>query len=537
MHLGAGTDRRRRLGLFLLALSLVVPVATAASTVPHFQGDVAYTSAESAGASTIQGRVGTLLADRPIDEGATNGTSWWVLRADAALVNWTYQRRASAGTSPSGDPMFARTVERDSGERRYAAPTLQTDALPGEPRVLVVPGPDDRIRTAGETASTVRVRPAGNATWWVGEGDSPGTTAGNEDIYVRQTHDLKPDRPLLTAGNETRWTLTGDLTIYVWYANLTVQSQNRSTDAYRTGTWTTDDTGNEVVDRSAAREQHVQLVRVEAVNASLRVDAAPGTVRWTTPEAEVRTTGRVALTGLRGQLVADRETYAFHGGSVAFEGRIRQQITGASETGGIEGILEGQEVDVGDLPPTAEVRPTSTLPTPTAGVPWLVVALAASGTLFGLGVWQFREWTSREDEHAADLVAAEEALVAHDSETARKHALAILDEDPRDADAWFAYAASLIQDGEFEQVIDELGPMVVKLDEGVEGPAFYLAYAHAALDQVEDAVDWAIDAAQEPSLREKILSWSIFGRVRRHPRFRETARRWEDDPDRDRAYG
>lgn len=180
---------------------------------------------------------------------------------------------------------------------------------------------------------------------------------------------------------------------------------------------------------------------------------------------------------------------------------LRVKIASPSTTiEGPEGVALASDSSVFSAPTFASLI---------AGAATLVL-IAPIAAVFLVGHVRYRRMSTE-----AHLNRAEEAFVEHRPRVARRHARWVRRKGEEAAEGWFIHAASLAQEKKYERLAREVPPLLDEIPMPTRASlAFLLVIAHQKLDDLDEARRFAKIAAEDPTVRHRILIDGMFADVR-----------------------
>lgn len=519
----------RTVGTVCLGLVVLMALGPAIAqqvepTSQRVVGDVLFVQATMEGptVTTTDNLEAGYITTSPGEGGDAGGFAAGELEIDVAsvVVNWTYMREREVGFSPSNpnESLVAVTMENTTDEQAFMSTTL---TIPYESRdvdVLVAPRDGDVSLEANLSvqASTLTASPADQVTWEAGAATE--NTHSQTGPSLTNTFDLHDGHPVLTSGTSQLWTIEGDVALYVWGANVTVEPDGGEPETYRSGRWWTDRIGQEVHPRGVTGVQHSQFLRVYADGASLSLRHDRGSAQWSAEHVELSTNGTAAFESARAFLESSEFVYSAQEETFQIEGLVEQSMgTEDGDVNRLESIVRAEEAQV-SLPPSGRAdggaggvgdledptAPTSgdAVPVPAPGmIGEVLVLVGVAGAVLG-GAWV--TWgRDRDGKELSSLERSELALVERNPREARRHARKVLDQNPNDPDAWLLYGASLVKERHYDRVVTELEPVAERFDRD-PGLGFVLALAYAHLGDEEGVVRWGKVAVEVAALRHEL---------------------------------
>jgi predicted transcriptional regulator len=313
-------------------------------------------------------------------------------------LNWTRYSQTHVGGHEE-DSATATDDQSSSGEQRYRNATLTTTY--GNSSVILLAEPTGQLRAEITTLDT-KVEPTDGEEWRSGWYDNESRTVSDAEADpLTETHDLPGGQPVATARANATLTLQGTLTLAVWGPNVTVDHAN-GTDTYRSGTWTTNETGSAVTgDEAAVREKHAQLLRLKLHNATVEITHEAGLAQWTSPNATVHAHDRATFADARGQLVdPDANTrYPLDGDDLALAGPAKLTLSPSTDGNDRLAANVHEAAEVVDVHPVHdESAQANAIEEPTDLAPWLAgsALVLAAGAVLTWRARRRRPWNGRE---------------------------------------------------------------------------------------------------------------------------------------------
>jgi hypothetical protein len=523
--------RQRLVGWSLalvLGLLLVVAVPAGAVLVEDLSGEMTVrglTALDTSRSSTEALDAFLVTGERAEDvEGSLS------IRAAQGTVNWTHVSRQEAVAS-RGDPedgLVGFETSNESDEESFTAPKLESSLPRGAPEILVVP--QDETAFEVSTRGPTQAGASGGDSWQVGE-LSASTGAGNESIRLFEQHAPSPGAPVLETTAALEATLAGNTTVYVWGVNVTVTADGEER-SYRSGHWSENETRDPATGQRLASEDHYQLLRLRLTDAHLVYTQTSGDVRWTAERVHARTQGAAEYEVRSGELVTDDHRFPLGWQTVTLDGDVRHELSAApGDEGVLDSRVQAERADVSGVPAAAEDD----------GLPWPWLGLLVLGAVVGVvGHRKLSRGEARGSRdapadagtepggtsHARLRVQAEEALQEHRPRAAREAARELIEADVDALGAWSIVAASHLQEGRPERVLEEVAGAFEPGDLPRDGDpwtraslAYLVAYAYVRVGEVEAAWPWVEQAAAVEWVREKLASAPVFAPLRETERF------------------
>lgn len=480
------------------------------------------------GANIMGPGVDAILIDSTTGDVAYEVT--WSLTAERSLVNWTNTTALGVGEAKSdaNRSFYAHEQGSASGERNHWLPSLTSKSRDPQGNLLILtegfPGISE-IRTWEDAIFST----AESEEWWIGTFSNK-TRSTDPNHPTTYQYVLPDGQPVIRTKNGTL-VLEGNFSLHVWGGDVVVDEPNRHRTTYRSGTWWTDPVAPVLSPKGVARQEHHQLLRIEATNATLRLTQHAGIAQWTGPSVTVSTNGTARIHDAIGTLTSATGDYLFHRDDVRLEGDLhfncsnltadvtrlhcRVDATGAQVNHPPDVIKEP-----GPLVPDTSRNENATAEAVTTldrhddhevlmllFTPFAVVA-AAVGAL----VLRHRTVNGPPDEY---LARAEAALVRRRPGKARRFARRALRAGGRPTNPWFVFGASLLQQGRNRTATRRLRRALDDHGDAIQRPpiAFLLAVCYLRLDDRREAARWAEIAGQDPGLRERMVKHGNFGPI------------------------
>lgn len=439
--------------------------------------------------------------------------------AEGAVVNWSYLREREIGYNPlhpSESPLHI-AMESDSDEKSFfgANITVAYEDVPLDLLGIPSKGPGGPRFDLSALPGTVTFVPADGSTWRAGARSASAESSNSwMATFLTASSNPTPGHPVLQTTSALRWTGHGDLVLYVWGANVTVDPADGEAETYRSGRWRTDVVGDEVHPHGVTAEQHSQFLRIRLVNATFTWTHQAGPAYQVAERFELETDGAVRFEATRGLLESADAVYAVEDETFEVAGRVMQSLgPKAGDDDGLASRVRAEDATI-DIPPSARrdpaagaggpIVPTGALTDPGVVVPVVLVAAAVAG---GVAAWAVRRRDrGRDDEDLPGLTPLERselALVDGDPRRARRLARQVLDLNPNDLDAWLLVGACLVKERAFARAVEVLAPAAERLDED-PGLAYVLTLAHAHLDDAPGVLRWGAVAGEVPALRHQL---------------------------------
>lgn len=432
-----------------------------------------------------------------------------VIDAEVILVNWTRSDGVGVGTSPGepDDALVAIMQPATSGQERYLKARLTAASWNRDANWLIVP--DEETPSTLSTREGMTVRNAGQDTWFVGPPRGIGGEVPTSTPMGRSREIL--DGPLLTTNGASQLVVEGAAWLYLWGVNATVRDTAKN-ETFASGTWTENHGG-----ANLAKTPHHQFLAIRVVDAHVGISQNSGDILGVASRLDVRQVGYGRFERASGRAMFGEIETHLESRQLELVG-VFDLAFGPSKSNGRLGIhavgsATSMRLDGADWPLPGQAA------TRRAQIPAIMVPLFALATAGGIFTWATVSWRGRSASSA--LQGAESAILERRPHRARRHLKRWMQRRPRDADAWFLYGATWLQEDDPERVVRELGPVMGRFDGSDQwGLAFLLALAHARLKESDAALAWLAKALEEPMFRQRAGDEPDFGFLRADPRFR-----------------
>ncbi len=419
----------------------------------------------------------------------------WTLRADEVLVNWTRMQRTGAGASPN-DPneSLANTgpPERRYGETSYHNASLASAINALGANLLVLPGTATLdVDYTGE----LRSQPA-DAEKWASGPFSNHTVAAFDDPMIK-SYATRAGDGIFRSTQGFRGTLHGDVVLYAWGANITVDQPGEPSQSFRSGSWHENATATQAGPRGLVRTDYRQLVRIEASDATLHFTHHGGLGQWAASDARTATNGTALWERASGRLQTGSDVYTSREERIRIDGAIAQTLhrdPGSPDR--LSSRVTASAASI-NLIPNAAPAPTSA----SSVVGWmtslvLLIALAALAA-----VWWKRESPVRQ----LKMIDQMSDLLGKDPAKVERKLRRRVRRDPHDREARILYAQSVLELGRNKELLRQFEPVLRRSSQPEPALAYILAKASARLKRAAKTIELIEEATQEPVLREQIL--------------------------------
>lgn len=498
----------------MLLVPLVVLPGLAASAVPGapIRGELSVGMANLEEAENLRA-ADVALFSPPMPSSPLDAR--FEIEARSLIINWTRKDGVGAASSPGDpdDPFVALLPAPAGGEKRYEEVRLVANAWDRDANWMVLP--DNATSSVVRfSASDILARPAAQERWHAGHGGS--IEAGLPSAPLSRDHRTTAGQPLLEVDHASGLTLEGGAWLFLWGINATVTDASGYTDTYASGPWADNRTGMGVLPGGVSQSQHEQFLAIRIENGRLRLSQTQGEILALAESFDVERVGAARLTDVSGRLALESRDVTLTHQVLGLEGDLRLSLGGGADGRRLQILADGHASAAvldgvpWNLPAQATVRRSAL---PTSVLPFFVL-LTAGGLFTWAGVsWRRRRWSSA-------LGGAETALLHHRPEQARRRLRRLLSRHPDDANAWFLYGATWLQEGDPERVVREIEPVARRMD-GADrwSLAFLLALAHARMRRSDAALDWLSLSLGEPLFRERASREPDFSFLRADPRF------------------
>lgn len=529
MSLPLGTRagwRKQRFVAFLIAVIAITTPAESTS-VEYVKGEASTTEVQSSGSANITSpRMDAMhlltQANAPV-----NGQ--WSLRAQALTVFWNQSESVGVGWAPTNphEGFTSVPTKKGTGSDRYIGAEVSFARSGPNTNFLVVKN-QTPIRVEVESARGFFGNASAGETWYGGAStanytDSPSVTYGRGGAGQSV---IEAGTPVFRFNGSNRIEVTGNFTVFVWSTFINVTDERGNQASYRSGTWDANAILEQVHPRGVAREQHSQVVKLEATDANLVIHD------WTDPsrlaaEAIDSETTDVMFRDARAYFESPNHFFQATNATFGFEGALRMKTSAAEGSARLLCSFIGQVVDT-DLPPSGPIAPAEALPSQkgqvvegheqaaTIGSHVPGGAVAVLWSILGfvaiiIGLFALRCHSNAKTrkvvpslEVLAQLGQAEKALLEGDSRAARRLAKAVLARDATNTHAWFLHGASLVKEKAFQATVEALEPIMNGLPGNRAGLAFLLSLCHLRLRRPSKAARWALMAATDPAFRHQM---------------------------------
>ncbi len=462
--------------LFSLPIVAAEPVTADAS--------LAYASATLLGNITGQEDPGSFLFLPPSVAKRANVT----IAATSLIVNWTENGRYEV-MDPRNQSRPEYSMEKGppaQGEKNHGTATAEADLNLMGSNLLAL-GFGDDLPTIGFESRTVTVQanPKGE---WIGGAKDRGT-AGQSDASRGIIRFTLPNGASQTELEDGRIRVTGNLTLHLWDTWLNV-TDGQTTTTYRAGWEERSSTGPA---GSVVQERQSRLLTLRMVKAEVVLTLDSGRALLVSPRSAITASGQAHLTSTLGSI----NNHMILDEPIDVRGDFRLESTnGTSGDNRMRGLLSYRAEVTSIQAGTAQIiAPAS----PSKGMSaWWLVAASVPVLLVGTvaGIRRYGPVTLDDVEYAI--------LSGHDRR-AHRSARRLAKKTPRDPDAVFLYATTLLQRKDFKPLLENIEPLAANIPKPERrGIAFVLAVASHALGDKQRSAKWGAEAAREPLLAQKL---------------------------------
>lgn len=521
---------QRALGIGVLAILLLVP--TSSATAGHsVVGSLSFSEAAMIGESNvdtqsvavIHATAGKPKDDLSLEDAALEGV--WTLTAARTVTAWSRLTVTGVGSSPGSSNESFATVgspQASSGEESFADGTFLSEITGSSGNLLLLPREGSALEFHAYNVSRLNAQPSQGEKWSAGRY----TNLSQGQTYQTETFETELGEPIFRSTTPVGWTAKGDFTMYIWGANVTANDGTQTT-TYRSGSWYENATGSQLGPRGLARTEYWQLLTMTAFDATIRFDMSEGLAQWAALDSTIQTSGQVSFLAASGRFDSPTSIYQADRQPVQIGGMVSQRVqSAAASPANLFSRVDGSDSYINLASAAAKPK----VPALDGGAAsWMVggfllIALLVTATIIARRAWRGGSWDR-------EMVKASEALVNRHNRRARWRARRLLRRDPKDADAWLVYGASLHSDDAHERVIREIGPVAQRLEMN-PSLSFLVGVSSVKLSRMKQAAKWLQAAGRDPVFLREIQQSPLFEGLRIHSR----RRAWAADGD-NAAYG
>lgn len=460
---------------------LLLPVALAKP--PLTDARLTFTSASFAGNVESLGAVESFLFLPPDEEKQVNVS----IRASNLLVNWTEigWYHVTDPRDPQDSDISVQKGPGTQGEKDHGPGTATSHLQLASANLLLVGSGENLPKVNfGALAATVQANPHGH---WIG-GSMSRTTAGQTDPQGTVVQIHLPAGASQTELRESSITVTGNLTIYLWDTWLNVTDQDGHS-SYHAG----QEFASTATPGAPARESLSRLLTLRLTNAEISITLDAGRALVVSQLSSIKAIGEARLNSALGTV----NGHAVLDEPIDIQGEFRLESTNQSTNDQrMRGLLsyraDTTSVTAGTAniaAPTSPNRPISPWWLAIAAVPMLLIGTVAGIRRYG----------------PVTLDDVEYAILAGHDRRAHSSARRLAKKTPRDPDAVFLYATTLLQRKNFGPLVEKIEPLAAQIPKPERrGIAFVLAVASHALGDKQRSAKWGAEAAREPLLAQKL---------------------------------
>lgn len=528
----------------LLVLAFTGGVSGISPGTETLEGTLVFSDAEFSGsneAMTSSLAAAFIRADHPIPNGTEGVAMGGTVTGTAGriLVNWSYFQEKSVFNPIGSHGLVNLMSGQEYDEKRYENAEIMIPYLERQADLLLVPkDADGAIMSAFSKGGDRQLSPSAGERWISGFRDMDDVVVESQNFI--HGHDLEDGAPIVATESPVQWSIEGDVTFYVWGAMVSIDPMSQHSFEYPSGGWSTNHTGEGLHPGGVAWDQHYQFLRIELSDANLTLEHERGPALWTAEGFSSQANGSASYRVQRGFLESSHYTYGMQNEPLMLEGEWTQNITESqSVDNNLTALINGDaRIDAPPSQRISEARQASEAGSNGreesdgldlveesqddigARRAWwqlpvvLGVVLAA---MIGMGVGVRTRQITGSTQH--QLWRAEQAFSDGNVQKCQKLVKKVLAREERNMDAWFLYGSSLLKEGSYAQLVEEISPIA-------RGPpfsaamAFFVALAKARQGDDEGALAWIeLVMDRKPKVREKILHAKDFDHLHDRPEF------------------